>query len=209
MPYQPTDILRDPAEITALIGEVRPLSANKIIDHIDPLCRAWIERSPFIIISTADASGRMDVSPKGDPPGFVRVLDEKTLAIPDRPGNNRFDSFRNILENPRIGLLFVIPRRGEVVRVSGTAQLVRDPPLLRSMEVNNRVPQLAILVRVEEAFYHCGKAMIRSRMWSPEQWPDIEGLPAYAQALLDHGRLPRTLEEVQAVVTHNEQERLY
>jgi len=138
------------------------LSANKVIDHIDDHCRAWIERSPFAVISTVDRDGHMDVSPKGDPPGFVRVLDEKTLAIPDRPGNLRADSFQNILDNPRIGLMFIIPRRGEVVRVSGSAQIVRDPPLLQSMAVDGRTPILATLVRVEEAFYHCAKAMIRS-----------------------------------------------
>jgi len=209
MPYEPTDVVQTAAGIRDLIGEVRELSVNKIIDHIDAHCRAWIERSPFVVISTVDRNGRMDVSPKGDPPGFVKVLDEKTLAIPDRLGNQRADSFLNIIENPRIGLMFIIPRRGEVVRVSGSAQIVRDPPLLQSMAVDGRAPLLATLVRVEEAFYHCSKAMIRSRMWTPDQWPDIDGLPSYAQALIDHGKLSRSLSYVQEVIDRNERERLY
>lgn len=209
MPYEPTDVVQTADEVRGLFGEVRELSANKIIDHIDAHCRAWIERSPFVVISTIDRNGRMDVSPKGDPPGFVKVLDEKTLAIPDRLGNQRADSFLNIIDNPRIGLMFIIPRRGEVVRVSGSAQIVRDPPLLQSMAVDGRVPLLATLVRVEEAFYHCSKAMIRSRMWTPDNWPDIDGIPTYAQALIDHGKLSRSLSYVQDVIDRNERERLY
>jgi uncharacterized protein len=209
VPYEPTDVVRTADEIRELFGAVRELSANKIIDHIDAHCRAWIERAPFVVISTVDRAGRMDVSPKGDPPGFVRVLDEKTLAIPDRPGNLRADSFLNILDNPRIGLMFIIPRRGEVVRVSGSARIVRDPPLLQSMAVDGRAPALATLVRVEEAFYHCSKSMIRSRMWQPDQWPGIDGLPSYAQALIAHGKLSVSLDYAQERITQSEQERLY
>jgi len=209
MPYQSSHVVQTADEIRLLFGEVRELSAHKVIDHIDAHCRAWIERSPFVVISTADSKGCMDVSPKGDPAGFVKVLDEKTLAIPDRPGNLRADSFLNILDNPRIGLMFIIPRRGEVVRVSGSAQIVRDPPLLQSMAVDGRVPILATLVQVEEAFYHCAKAMIRSGMWMPDQWADIEGLPSYAQALIDHGKLTVSLADAQERITHSEQERLY
>ena len=207
--YQPSDVIETAAELRHVLGEVREASANKVIDHIDVHCRAWIERAPFVVVCTSDQNGRMDVAPKGDPAGFVRVLDDKTLAIPDRLGNRRADSFLNILENPRVGLMFVVPRRGEVARVSGSAQVVRDAPLLDSMAVNGRAPQLAILVRVEDAFWHCGKAMIRSRMWQPGEWPDIDGLPSYAQALLDHGNLSRSLAELEEVVAHNEREHLY
>ena len=207
--YQPTHVVHDSDEIRAILGDVREVSAKKVIDHIDAHCRAWIERSPFVVMCTVDRSGKIDVAPKGDPPGFVKVLDDKTLAIPDRPGNRRADSFLNILENPRIGLMFIVPRRGEVVRVSGAAQVVRDPALLQSMAINDRAPDLAILVRVEEAFYHCGKAMIRSRMWQPDLWSPIEGLPSYAQALLDHGNLSRSLADIEEVVATNERERLY
>ena len=207
--YQPSDVIRTEAEIRDILGEVLPSQVNKIIDHIDQHCRAWIERSPFVVVTTADKDGRIDVSPKGDPPGFVKVLDDKTLAIPDRPGNHRADSFVNIIQNPRIGLMFVVPKRTEVVRVSGTAQIVRDRPLLKTMAINTRVPQLAILVNVEEAFYHCGKAMVRSRMWQPDHWADIDGLPSYAQALIDHGDPPYTLAELEQRTAANERDRLY
>ena len=151
----------------------------------------------------------MDLSPKGDPPGFVKVLDEKTLAIPDRLGNHRGDTFMNVLENPKVGLMFVIPKRTEVVRISGTAQIVVDPDLLSDMAVNNKRPDLALLVQVEEAMFHCGKSMVRSRMWQPDLWQSIDGLPTYAQALKDHGHMPDPIEDLEAMVVRNETQRLY
>jgi uncharacterized protein len=207
--YEPKDVITSAAEIRQILGEVFPSQVHKVIDRIDVHCRAWIERSPFIVVSTVDRDGRVDVSPKGDPPGFVQVLDEHTLAIPDRPGNHRGDSFFNILQNPRIGVMFVVPKRGEVLRIGGNGQIVRDPDLLSQMAVNNRIPTLAILLRVEEAMFHCGKSMIRSGMWRPESWGPIEGLPSYAHALIDHGHPPHTLEEMEEQVARNETDRLY
>ena len=151
----------------------------------------------------------MDVSPKGDPAGFVKVLDDKTLAIPDRIGNHRGDTFMNVLENPRIALMCVVPVRKEVVRVAGSAQVVMDDDLLAMMEVNGHKPDLALLVRVEEAFFHCGKSMIRSRMWQPDMWGSIEGLPSYAQALKDHGDLPDPIDDLEDRMAYNETDRLY
>jgi PPOX class probable FMN-dependent enzyme len=162
-----------------------------------------------VVISSASATGAMDVSPKGDPPGFVRVLDAKTLAVPDRPGNHRADTFRNVLENPNVGLMFIVPKRREVVRVSGTAIVVNDPSLLESMAVGDKVPSLALLVHVQEAMFHCGKSMIRSHMWEPDLWGPIDGLPTYGQALADHGALERPVEELERMVDHNEKYRLY
>lgn len=207
--YQPADVLVDPTKLRDLLGPIFPSQDDKVIDHIDRLCRAWIERCPFVVVSTVDSEGRLDASPKGDPPGFVKVLDEKTLAIPDRPGNRRADGLLNILQTSRIGLMFVVPKRREVVRVNGSAQIVQDKDLLASMAVNQRAPQLAILVRVEEAFFHCGKAMIRSGMWTPETWGGIEGLPSYAEALSDHSSLPVTVEQLQQGVSLNEKHNLY
>lgn len=197
------------AELKGILGPDFPSQVAKVIDHIDDHCRAWIERSPFVSIASCDSAGRMDVSPKGDPAGFVKVLDRKTLAIPDRIGNHRGDTFINVLENPRVGLMFVVPVRKEVVRVNGSAQVVMDEELLAAMEVNGHRPDLALLVRVEEAFFHCGKAMIRSRMWQPDMWESIEGLPSYGQALKDHGDLPDPVEDVEARMAMNETERLY
>jgi uncharacterized protein len=146
---------------------------------------------PFIVIASSNAAGAMDTSPKGDPPGFVKVLDKHTLAIPDRLGNHRGDTFLNVLENPSVGIIFIVPKRREVVRVSGTASLARDPDLLAEMTINGKSPDLAMIVRVREALFHCGKSMIRSGMWEPDRWGSIEGLPSYAQALKDHGAFGR------------------
>jgi PPOX class probable FMN-dependent enzyme len=207
--YQPDHIVTTGDEIAATLGEPGVSQVNKVIDHIDDHCRAWIEHSSFVVVASASAAGAMDVSPKGDPPGFVRVLDPKTLAIPDRPGNHRADTFLNVLENPHVGLMFVIPKRREVVRVSGTALVVKDPPLLESMAVGDKVPTLALLVRVREAMFHCGKSMLRSHMWEPDLWGPIDGLPTYGRALVDHGELDRSVEEMERKVDHNEKHRLY
>ena len=177
MPYQATDILTTEAEIREVIDGIHASQKLKVLDHIDDHCRVWIERSPFIVMSTVDSHGNLDASPKGDPAGFVKVVDEKTLAIPDRPGNHRFDSFRNILQSGRIGLVFMVPNRNEVVRVNGSAQIARDRPLREAMAIKGRVPDFAIVVSVEEAFYHCGKAIIRSKLWSPDQAAPVDGLP--------------------------------
>lgn len=144
--YVPEQVVTTADEVDALLGEQFESQVSKVIDHIDDHCRVWIERSPFVVVSSASATGAMDVSPKGDPPGFVRVLDPKTLAVPDRPGNHRADTFRNVLENPHVGLMFIVPKRREVVRVAGTAVVVKDAPLLESMAVGDKVPSLALVV---------------------------------------------------------------
>ena len=140
---------------------------------------------------------------------FLKVLDEKTLAVPDRPGNHRFDSFLNIMQTGRIGLVFLVPNRREVVRVAGSAQVVRDLELREQLAVNDKVPDFVVLVRVEEAFYHCGKAVIRSRLWEPEAALPIDGLPSYAAAVKDHAELEDPVEEINELFMMNEQYRLY
>ena len=208
--YQPKVPVRTAAEVKAILGADMATQVGKVIDHIDVHCRTWIERCPFIVISSIDARGNMDVSPKGDPAGFVKVLDRHTLAIPDRIGNHRGDTFLNVLENPGVGIMFIVPKRREVVRVSGTAEIVRDPELLASMAVDGKLPDLALLVRVREAFFHCGKSMIRSGLWEPHKWGSIDGLPSYAQALKDHNtRVVFDLEDLEGRVQNNEVNRLY
>lgn len=207
--YQPKSVITSAAEIRTLLGPVFESQVNKVIDHIDPHCRAWIERCPFIVVSSVAAHGAMDVSPKGDPPGFVKVLDEYTLAIPDRLGNNRGDTFLNVLQNPNIGIIFIMPKRREVVRVSGTAQVAKDADLLETMVVQGKRPDLALVVRVKEAFFHCGKSMIRSGLWEPERWGSIDGLPTYAQALKDHGKLSVAISDLEQRIVNNEVNRLY
>jgi PPOX class probable FMN-dependent enzyme len=197
--YQPKLPVTSAAEIKTILGPDYPSQVAKIIDHIDVHCRAWIERCPFIVVASIGASGAMDVSPKGDPPGFVKVVDPYTLAIPDRLGNHRGDTFMNVLENPNVAIVFIVPKRREV----------KDPELLESMAVNGKRPDLALLVRVKEAFFHCGKSMIRSGMWEPSRWGSIDGLPTYAQALKDHGNLSMALQELERRVASNETDRLY
>ena len=207
--YEPEEVVTDIAQIRAAQPVIQPAQQAKIIDRIDRHCRIWIERSPYMVMATRRADGGMDISPKGDPAGFVKVLDEKTLAIPDRPGNHRFDGFRNILETGDVSLLFLVPDRNEVVRVGGTARIVTDPELREAMAIKGRVPEFAVVVRVAEAFYHCGKAAIRSGLWRPGTWPGIEGLPTYAEAVFDHGNGIQDFEEIDARLRHNDANRLY
>ena len=147
--------------------------------------RAFIERSPFACIGTQSADGTADVSPRGDPSGFVKILDEKTLLIPDRPGNNRLDTLSNLLSNPRVGVLFLVPGFDDTLRVNGTAQLTRDPDVLALMSVNDRVPTLAIAVHVEEVFNHCAKALRRSKLWDASQHHDRSEVPSLMKIVLD------------------------
>lgn len=173
---------------------------NKVIDRIDDLCRRFIAASPFVMVASRGADGRLDLSPKGDPAGFVAVLDEKTLAIPDRLGNNRLDTFENLLAHPDVGLFFMIPGNGDTLRVSGKGKIVRDAALQGRLAVNGKPPNLILVVTVEEAFMHCPKCMARSRLWSPEHWPDRTSIPSLAEAIVAHARPPETLAEVQAVI---------
>lgn len=207
--YQPTEVLTSEAQLREILPDQYPSQTGKVIDHIDDHIRVWIERSPFLTMATVSSTGQVDLSPKGDPAGFVKVLDEKTLAVPDRPGNHRFDSFLNIMQTGRIGLVFLVPNRREVVRVAGSAQVVRDLELREQLSVNGKVPDFVVLVRVEEAFYHCGKAVIRSRLWEPEAALPIDGLPSYAAAVKDHAELEDPVEEINELFMMNEQYRLY
>src|SRR5688572_7023024 len=138
---------------------------EKVVDRIDEHCRRFIEHSPFLVIASRDASGRMDVSPKGDPAGFVRILDEQTIAIPERPGNHRCDTFTNVLEVPDVALIFLVPGEDLTLRVMGKASLTTDPEVLGPMTMNGRAPKVALVVAVEEAFIHCGKAPKRAHLW--------------------------------------------
>jgi uncharacterized protein len=197
-------------ELRALMGEPSETALRKDIGRLDEHCCAFIARSPFVLVATSDATGRCDVSPKGDAPGFVHVLDERHLVIPDRPGNKRFDGIRNLLENPGIGLLFLLPRSEETLRVNGRAQIVRDPELLASFAVQGKTPQLAIAVEVQESFLHCAKCVKRSGLWDSSQWPDVSGLASPAQIFLDHAK-PRdmTLEAFEQRLQEGYRKNLY
>jgi PPOX class probable FMN-dependent enzyme len=203
------EVIGTEAELRRVIGPPVERSLKKEIARLDVHCRALIAKSPFVLIASGDASGRMDVSPKGDSAGFVLVLDDETLAIPDRPGNRRADTFTNVLENPGVGLLFLIPGKVETLRVNGRARIVRDLALRSRMSVKDKVPELALVVTVQQAFIHCGKCMLRSHLWQKEQWPDLDALPTQAQCLVDHGKLDQSLEEVQASIEKSRATGLY
>lgn len=190
-----TEIVESLGDVRDVLGAPVPAVVDKVIDSIDDVCRDIIASSPFLLIASAGRDGLPDISPKGDPAGFVRVLDEKRLAIPDRLGNRRGDTFRNVLENPRVGLLFMIPGKGETLRVSGEARIVADPALRESMTVNGRVPALALVVFVERIMIHCPKCVQRSKLWKPEQWPDHAATANIAEAMIRHARLDLTPEE--------------
>ena len=167
-------------ELRALLGAPMRRAVDKERVTLHAWDREWLARSPFCLISTSDAEGNCDVSPKGDPPGFVHVLDDTTIAIPDRPGNRRADGFLNILSNPHVGLLFMVPRRSETLRINGRARLVREAPFFDDMVVKGHRPSLALIVDIEQIFFHCAKALMRSGMWKPEQWAE-DTLPSHAR----------------------------
>jgi uncharacterized protein len=204
------DVIASEAELRDMLGHpVVPAVVDKTLSKLDRHCIDFIARAPFVLISTADGTGRMDISPKGDAPGFVTVLDEHTLLIPDRPGNQRFDTLCNLFQNPKIGLIFLIPGKRETLRVSGTAQVIRDPELLAGLAAQGKVPALAIAVTVEEAFMHCAKCMIRSKLWQPEAWPSLDGLPTLAEAMKDAAAIPFPVEAIEGLIASDEAERLY
>lgn len=194
------DVIASEAQFRAVMGEPSVRAARKETTSLNEHCRAFIARSPFVLVSSADAEGRMDVSPKGDPPGFVRILDDWTLAIPDRLGNRRADTFKNVLQRDAVGLLFLVPGKRETLRVAGHAIIVRDRALRESMAVSGKLPDFALVVAVEQVMFHCAKCMIRSNLWNPAAWPDVAGLPSMAEALVAAGKLDTAVDELDASI---------
>jgi uncharacterized protein len=174
----------DEAKLRAVLGgEPAELIRNKIAGRLNPLTRQFVERSPFVVVATGRPDGGLDVSPRGDPAGFVRILDDRTLLLPDRPGNKLADTLTNLLADDRIALLFLIPGVNDTFRVNGCARIVDDPELLAASEVEGKVPQLGILVEVEEAYTQCPKAFLRSDLWNPERHIDRSELPSNGEIL--------------------------
>lgn len=185
-----TERVNSAEELTAIVGAPGALALKKELKALDEHMRRFIAHSPFVMISTHGADGRCDASPRGDAPGFVHVLDERTLLIPDRPGNKRLDSFRNLLETRRIGLLFLVPGMSETLRVNGRAVIIRDDSYLTPLSANGKRPLLAVAVEVEECFLQCAKALIRSKLWEPHERPDLKSLPCAAEMLVDQAQMP-------------------
>jgi len=177
-------------QLQALYSEKLPASVVKELDRLNDSYRKLIEASPFVAIATSGPEG-LDCSPKGDPKGFVRILDDKTLAIPDRPGNNRIDGFRNILRDPRIALLFLIPGVGETLRVNGRASITTDPELMQSFAINGKLPRCVTIVHIDSVYFHCSKAIVRSKLWDAETKVDRKSLPSTGSivAEVSKGRL--------------------
>lgn len=173
------------AELREIVGVPAERSLKKERTAIDAHCRAFIAHSPFLLMATSGVDGRCDVSPKGDAPGFVQVLDDRRLVIPDRPGNKRLDGMTNLLTNPHVGLIFLVPGRDETLRVNGRASITRDPELLRRFVVQGKTPLLAIGVEIEQCFLHCPKAFLRSKLWAHEQWPARDALTSFACVMFD------------------------
>ncbi len=171
-------LIESEEQLRSCYGDTHEIAIKKSLGTLDRYCREFILRSPFLCLSTQHENGSADVSPRGDPSGFVKVIDDKTIAIPDRPGNNRLDSLSNIVSNPSVGLLFIVPGFEDTLRVNGRAFLSRDPELLASLAVNNRTPTLAIVVDVHEAFLHCAKAFRRSKLWRSDSHHDRKELPS-------------------------------
>lgn len=171
------------------------VSVRKELGRLDDHCRSFIARSPFVLIGSSDDRGNADVTPKGDRPGFALVLDDQTIAIPDRPGNNRLDTLENVLVNPAVGLLFVIPGMNETLRVSGEARITVDAELCERMAVQGKPAISAMVVTVTTAYMHCAKAFIRSKLWKPEDWPDRATLPTLGQILRDQLAVDGTAEQ--------------
>ena len=204
------ELVTSEAELRELVPAPRDgaPALRKQIDHLDEHCRDFIARSPFFVLATAAVDGTCDASPRGGPPGFARVLDERRLVIPEFPGNRRADSHRNLLENPRASLIFMIPRLRETLRVTGRACITRDGSLLSGLGVDGKAPVLGIGVEVDEAFIHCAKAFIRSGLWQPERWPEL--VPSASEMLRDHIDTPDlTVETVEARLAESYEKTLY
>jgi PPOX class probable FMN-dependent enzyme len=195
-------------ELTSFYGAPTVLAIRKSLDHIDAHARAFIGRSPFLVLSTADAAGWPDASPRGDAPGFVVVEDSHTLLIPDRPGNNRVDSFHNLIANPKAGLLFLVPGHPHSLRVNGTARLLTDLELCRRFCVQGKPARAVLEVTAHQVYFHCGKSLIRSRLWEPAQWPDRTGLAGLGAALADQIKTIDTA-TAEAMVAESIEKRLY
>ena len=202
------DIVASEDQLRSVVGQPTERGAAKVMRVIDDYTRRFIAHAPFVFVASSGPDGMLDISPKGDPAGFVKVLDETTIAIPDRPGNRRLDLFRNVLENPNVGLIFVIPGVTYTIRMSGTAIIVRDAELRAEMAVNGKPPEHVLVIEISYVLSHCPKCMIRSNMWRPEAWPDTSNLPSFAELLTAHAKIG-TLEETQAVIDKGNRDRLY
>ena len=201
--------ISDESTLKQIIGEPKPAIANKEMHALDGHLRHFISLCPFLCISTADAEGNQDVSPRGDPPGFVKILDDRTVLVPDRKGNRRVDTMRNILENPNVGLLLMLPGVEEIVRINGKASITEDPTLLADCAVNGSAPPLGIVVKIDDVFFHCAKAVIRSKLWHPETPIKRSEFPTYGEIVRDQRDPDADVNAINADLQNDYKTRLY
>jgi PPOX class probable FMN-dependent enzyme len=206
---QPEKVLSSADEVREHYGEPLHAAVEIVKPSLDKHHKALIDSSPFICIATADAEGQPIVSPKGDAPGFVKVLDEKTIFIPDRPGNNKVLGFTNLVKNPRLSILFIIPGNMETLRIEGTAQIVLDDDMLELGEIKGRRPPAGLLVSVTKTYIHCGKSMLRSKLWDPALHVERGTLPTLGEMIRDQGGLPVSSEEAEGLVAQEYKDNLY
>ncbi|AZB41875.1 pyridoxamine 5'-phosphate oxidase family protein [Bacillus sp. FJAT-42376] len=185
-PFQ--NVIKSADQLEEIWGKPGKLAANKVIPYLDAHCINFLSLSPFVVIGTSNADGECDVSPRGDHPGFILVLNEKQLVIPERPGNKRLDSIRNLLENHHASLLCIIPGLDETLRITGKASIIKDPDILEQMKAKGKTPIAGIAVEVGECFIHCGKAMKRSHLWNHTEWHAAEELPKANEILAEHAK---------------------
>ena len=208
MPHSFSQPITDEAQLRAILGHPSQIALDKVIPALDQHCRDFIAQSPFLLIASADAQGRLDVSPKGDPAGFVHVLDDHTLSIPDRPGNRRADTLVNILQHPQVGLIFLVPGHQETLRVNGRAQIAADEWLCARMTVNGKRPALASVVTVEESYLHCAKCVIRSSLWHAAE-QSAPKLPSLAQIIKDQTQTDDDVAAIEQQIAISYRDRLY
>lgn len=182
------NVITDPAALREHYGTVHPLALRKVLPRLDAHCRAFIALSPFAVLATADGHGGVDASPRGDAPGFTLVLDDSTLLLPDRPGNNRVDSYGNVVAHPGIGLLFFVPGINETLRVNGNATVITDRDVLSPLQAQAKIPSAGLRIAVTEAFFHCGKALMRSHLWDPATQVERGGFPTLGKIMADQTR---------------------
>ncbi len=202
--------ISDISRLRELLPEFKGSNTDlKVTDKINPVAKRFIALAPFVVVATKASEGLIDISPKGDPAGFVEVYDEKTLIIPDRLGNHRVDGFVNILTDANVGLIFIVPGHGDTLRVSGKARIVKDQNISKRLAVNGKEPLLALVVNVEEVFMHCSKSFIRSRLWHPDKWQPRRTAPTLAEWVVGTVDREQGVDEVQTIHTDDEEKRLY
>jgi PPOX class probable FMN-dependent enzyme len=207
-PDKPQGVIASEPDLRKHYAQPIERARLKTLPKLDDHCRRFIALSPFLCLGTAAEAG-VDVSPRGDRPGFVQVLDDYTLAVPDWPGNNRLDSFTNLVSSPKVGMLFLIPGVDETLRVNGTARITTDPDLLALWDVDGKRPKSVLVISVCEAFLHCGKALIRSRLWRDDYRIDRSRLPSYGRMLKDQIDIRDSVEQIEASIAEGYKQRLY